>query len=305
VVTKDTQLWAKKVLEEEKVIHAVEVRNTLAVLYFQNRTRKSELNPLQKGLALMLITDLSKVRSIQVLERVKVQALIEEMGLGVSGLVEPDTAPRVGKLLGAQWLVGGDISGDPLTQLQIQSNILDVPTPKLLSQQIAKGKLADVFRLEKELLFDIIKFLKIEISPEEKEELKKPISTNIDALIAIFKGIEASDHRNYKEADKFYEKALREDPDISIANEALKEIQTLDLIPVEKRSPEMLRSLRDQTSLTNKLTPEEPLEKEKTPKDIPTTPVTIDVRFPTTPVTIDVRFPTTPTPPVNIRDSSK
>lgn len=280
VVTKEARLWAKKVLEEEKAIQAVEVRNTLAVLYFQNRTRKSELNPLQKGLTLMLMTDLSKVRSIQVLERVKVQALIEEMGLGVSGLVEPDTAPRVGKLLGAQWLLGGDIIEGQPPQLQIQSNFLDVPTIKIVGQLTAIGELSDLFRMEKELLFDIIKFLKIEISPEEKEELKKPISTNIDALIAIFKGIEASDHRNYKEADKLYEKALREDPGISIANEALKELQTLDLIPVEKRSPEMLRSLRDQTSLTNQLSPEEPNEREKTPKDIPTTPVTIDVIFP-------------------------
>jgi TolB-like protein len=288
VVTKEARLWAKKVLEEEKAIQAVEVRNTLAVLYFQNRTRQSELNPLQKGLTLMLMTDLSKVRSIQVLERVKVQALIEEMGLGVSGLVEPDTAPRVGKLLGAQWLLGGDIIEGQPPQLQIQSNILDVPTLKILSQQIAKGNLSDLFRIEKELLFDIIKLLKIEISPEEKEVLKKPISTNIKALIAIFKGIEASDSGNYKKADEFYEKALREDPNIHIANEALKELQTLGLITAEKRSPEMLRTLRDQTSLTNKLTPEEPIEREKTPEDVPIPPTPIP---PTTPVNIDVIFP--------------
>jgi curli biogenesis system outer membrane secretion channel CsgG len=57
----------------------------------------------------MLITDLSEVKGLQIVERIKLQALVEEMGLGASGLVEANTAPRVGKLLGAQWLIGGDI----------------------------------------------------------------------------------------------------------------------------------------------------------------------------------------------------
>lgn len=278
VVTQDVRLWAKEVIKEEKAIKALEVRNTLAVLYFQNRTRKSELNPLQKGLTLMLMTDLSKVRSIQVLERVKIQALIEEMGLGVSGLVEPDTAPRVGKLLGAQWLLGGDILEGQPPQLQIQSNFLDVPTIKIVGQPTAIGELSALFRMEKNLLFDIINLLKIKITPEEEAELRKPCSTNINALIPLFKGIDASDRMDYDKAAEFYENALKEDSSICIAGSALKELRDLGLIKVKKKSPEMLRSLRDQTSLTDKLTPKDETKRPRTPNDVPT-PVNIDVRF--------------------------
>ncbi|MBI5199443.1 MAG: hypothetical protein HZA09_05445, partial [Nitrospirae bacterium] len=159
VVTKDTRLWAKEVLKEEKALQAKEGRNTLAVLYFQNRTGQSALDPFQKGLTLMLITDLSTVRGIQIVERVRLQALIEEMDIGVYGLIEPDTAPQVGKLFGAQWLVGGDILEGQPTQLQIQSNLLDVPVQKTIGQSMAKGNLSDLFRMEKEILFDIIKLL--------------------------------------------------------------------------------------------------------------------------------------------------
>ena len=75
VVTKDARSWAKKVLAEEKALSTVAARNTLAVLYFQNRTGQSSLDPLQKGLTLMLITDLSAVKGLQIVERIKLQAL--------------------------------------------------------------------------------------------------------------------------------------------------------------------------------------------------------------------------------------
>ncbi len=268
VVTKDTRLWAMKVLEEEKSLQAVAGRNTLAVLYFQNKTGQSEIDPLQKGLTLMLITDLSKVKGLQVVERVRLQALTEEMGLGVSGLVEPDTAPRVGKLLGTQWLAGGNIlEGQPL-QIQIQSNILDVPGSKILGQPSAKGELSDLFRIEKDLLFDIIKLLNIEVKPEEEKELRKACSTDIYALISLFKGIDESDHGKYEKSAELYKQALKMDPNICIAKEALNELHMLGLIPGKKKSSEMLKSLRDRTSLTDQLTPEYPFKRAITPNDV-------------------------------------
>jgi len=72
--------------------------HTTAIPYSQNKTERSKLDPLQKGMEMMLTTDLSKVKGLQVLERVKIQTLLEELGLQVPGLVGPHTAPRVGRL---------------------------------------------------------------------------------------------------------------------------------------------------------------------------------------------------------------
>lgn len=265
VVTKDAKLWAKKALEEEKSLTVLPSAKTLAVLYFQNKTGQSELDPLQKGLALMLTTDLSNVKDIQVVERIRFQALVEEMGLGVSGLVEPDTAPRVGRLLGARWLIGGAILEAKRDQLQIQSNPLDVPTQEILGQITSQGMLTDLFRIEKDLLFDIIKLLKIEVTPLEEQELRKPCSKSIKALMSLFKGVEASDRGEYEKAAEYYEKALKEDPAICEAKGALQELRSLGHIAVKKKSQEMLRSLRDSTSLTNQLPPKIQTEREPPP----------------------------------------
>ncbi|MCC6544575.1 MAG: hypothetical protein IT392_08760 [Nitrospirae bacterium] len=283
VITEDARLWAREVLKEEKDLKAVEGQNTLAVLYFHNKTRQLELDPLQKGLTLMLITDLSGVKDLQVVERGRLQALIEEMKLADSGLVEPGTAPRIGKLLGAQWLVGGDLTAGQPSQLQIQSHLLQVPANKIVGDPIAKGELTNLFIMEKEILFELIKLLKIKVTSEEKVKLETPLSTNINALIPLFQGIDESDRGNYKKAAQLYEKALNEDPKLGAAKEAIDELKGLGLITVSRKSRELLQSLRDQTSLTDQLSPEDTVRRERAPINEPApiiSPITIELTFP-------------------------
>ncbi len=280
VVTNQEKEWAKKVIKEEGALKAPPSRNTLAVLNFKNQTGQSELDPLQKGVALMLITDLSQLKEVQVLERVQMQALVEELGLGASGLVAPDSAPRVGKLLGAHWLVGGEIltARGEVKRLRVDSNLLDVPLEKTVGNPSAEGEWAELFRLEKDLLFELIKQLRIAVTPQEEARLRIPCSTNTRALIALFKGIDASDRGNYALAAEQYEAAVKEDGRICIGTQALEELRILRLIPA-KKSVDLLRSLRDQTSLTNQLTTKE-TEKRVPPATSVPTPIRIGITFP-------------------------
>jgi TolB-like protein len=278
VVTEDARQWAKKVLQEEKALEAVKGQNTLAVLYFHNKTGRPDLDPVQKGLTLMLITDLSTLEGLQIVERTRLQALTEEMGLGTSGLVEPGTAPRVGKILGAEWLVGGDILRREPVELRVQSDLLDVPASKSLGQQSSEGALSELFRIEKDLLFKIIKLLKIELTPEQQAALRKPCSTNNKALMSFFKGLSASDEGDYEGAAELYEKALKNDPGICEAAPALKELQALGLVSVKTKSGELLRSLKDQTSLTDQLGTEDIEKRESGPETTPS-PVSIELQF--------------------------
>ena len=105
VINQEEKDWAKKAIQQEKALTSQGVTstpNSIAVLSFNNRSGQNKLTPLQKGLAVMLITDLVKVEQLRVVERVKIQALLDELELGSSGLVNTKTAPRVGKLLGCQ-----------------------------------------------------------------------------------------------------------------------------------------------------------------------------------------------------------
>ena len=281
VITKDAREWAKKTLLEEKSLRAVTAQNTLAVLYFQNKTGKDELDPLQKGFAFMLISDLSSVKGLQVIERIKLQALVEEIGFGANGLIEAASAPRAGKLLSARWIVGGDITGAQNAELQVRSDLLDIPTSKIIGQPASRGALPELFRMEKELLFDTIKLLDIRIRPDEEMRLRKPCSTNSKALFALFEGVDASDRQEYGKAAQLYEKALDDDPNICMADDALNELHNLGLVPVKSKSGELLHSLQSDTSLTNAVNSKDEIRNIKPPGAMnTTTDLNIQVNFP-------------------------
>ncbi len=284
VVTVEDRAWAKKAVSEEKTLGAVEAKNTVAVLYFRNGTGRPALDPLQKGIALMLVTDLSQVPGLQVVERVKLQSLAEELGLGASGLVDPGTAPRVGKILQARWIVGGDIAKGSGAPLAVQETVVDVPSTGTVGQPVSQGDLDQIFRMEKDLLFETIKLLKVEVTPEVRKRLEKPCAKNPAALLALARGVDESDRGNYAKAADLYEAALKEDPGVCLAGDNLEELSARGLVP--RRKPrasgtlEVLQGLRDGTSLTNRITTKEQVRTIVNPAgNTPSTP-NVNVTFP-------------------------
>jgi TolB-like protein len=228
VVTDETKSWAKEAIKKEASTPFRPASNSLAVLYFNNKTGRSDLDVLRKGIAIVLMTDLAKVNEIQLVERVKLQALAEELDLGTNAIVDAATTPRIGKLLGAALLVGGDILMQKMDRFEFEADLLKVPTETTFGNAAAAGKLIDEFFLmEKELLFDIIRALKIELAAELQIELKKNLTESLKALQYFVEGIEHSDCRDYTTARKSYVKALEEDPNFTLAEEAIKEIDAI------------------------------------------------------------------------------
>jgi TolB-like protein len=232
VVTAEDKAWAKEALKyakNEKNMAPISASNTVAVLYFNNKTGLEDMNALQKGMAIMLITDLAKVPDLQVVERIKVQALLDEMELGTSGLVDPTSAPKVGKLLGAYYVSNGEIILGKMAQLNIKPVLIDVPFGTVTPQAAASGNLQDLFRMEKEILFHIIEQMKVFLTPRERDELKKPLAASTAAALAFFAGIHLSDQGKYVEAASMYEKAIAEDQGFALAKDALGELKSLGL----------------------------------------------------------------------------
>src|SRR5687768_15808473 len=80
---------------------------TVAVLYFDYEGKNEEMAVLKKGLAQMIISDLSGGASYTVVERMRLQEIMDELKLAQSGKIDPATAAKIGKLLGARYMVMG------------------------------------------------------------------------------------------------------------------------------------------------------------------------------------------------------
>lgn len=249
VVTDAVKQWAHRVVSREASLDFKPEANTVAVLYFQNNSNQANLDFLQQGMAIMLITDLAKLPEIQVVERTRLQALTQEIQMGSSGIVAADSAPRMGRLLGARYLVGGDINAGRTDTIDVQSNLLEVPRDGVLGSPSGSGKFDAIIKMEKEILFELIRLLHIELSEAQKEELSQPITTDIKALKFLVQGVRSSDQGDYERAAEFYQRALKLDPGLVPARSAILELGELKLLPAGRGTAALLRNLRNRVSV--------------------------------------------------------
>src|SRR5690349_4034733 len=100
---------------------SAEPKRIVAVLYFDNNTGKPSLDVLRKGFADMMVTDLSAVQQLQVVEREKLQRLLDELKLQRSNYFDPKTIQRLGQGMGAQFAVTGSIVAvDPTLRIDVR-----------------------------------------------------------------------------------------------------------------------------------------------------------------------------------------
>lgn len=98
---------ASAVAREREVAATPPEPGSIAVQAFVNRGSE-DYRAMAKGLAAMVIADLSRVPGLKVLEREKVQLLLDEMRLGDSGLADTASAVRSGRLMRAEKVVVGN-----------------------------------------------------------------------------------------------------------------------------------------------------------------------------------------------------
>src|SRR5437762_13627480 len=106
-------------------------RPTVAVLYFDYSGKDPEMAVLKKGLAQMLISDLSSLEGIRLVERDRLEEILAELKLGQTAKIDPQSAAKVGKLLGARYMVLGGYF-DLMETLRADARVAEVETGKVI-----------------------------------------------------------------------------------------------------------------------------------------------------------------------------
>jgi len=220
LLRRQAEAFARQAVADEDALLAGPVEEqTLAVAPFQNLGSVG-FDSLGKGMAAMLITDLSQVPDLQVIERVNLQALLTEMKLGASGLVSPQSATKVGRLLKAKHVTSGSIADLEQDNLQIASVVMDTEQKRRIGAQEAAGALNKFFELEKQIACGIVEDLGHHCD-RMPGAFKKIHTKRMSALVAYSNGLDDMDHERYDEARAMFQKALDEDPDFELAASAL------------------------------------------------------------------------------------
>ena len=187
----------------------------LAIIYFDNSGGEPSMDKLKKGLADMLITDLSNIHMLDIVERDKLESILKEQKLSNSKDFDPSTAAKVGKLLGAQIILTGGYF-DMMGSLRIDARFIDVETGKILKSDGVDGATSSFFKIQKQLTWKIIRNMDTKISENEKKQLElteKSKAISIDDLNEYSKALDLFDKGNRNEAKKIAQKIVTKYPD--------------------------------------------------------------------------------------------
>lgn len=191
-------------------------RKTVAVLNFDNNSGDTIYNPLGKGIADMMISDLSSVPEIQLVERQHLADLTHEMEMQHSHFFDQSTAAQAGKLVGAQYVVAGAIMAlDP--KVRLDTRVIQVQTGEIVKTAEVTGDQKNLFDLQQRLAKELIDGLGVALTPEDSARLRKQQEADrlatLDDELRLSEALDLYDRKMYVEAA---EKALplaRDNPD--------------------------------------------------------------------------------------------
>jgi len=103
----------------------------IAVADFTNDTGDTSLDYLKKGLANAIITKLAAYPNLTLVERGRLEAVMKELGLGETGVIDANTAAKVGNALGANAIIVGGLFKAG-TRLRLNVRFIDVNTIKVI-----------------------------------------------------------------------------------------------------------------------------------------------------------------------------
>ncbi len=195
-------------------------RTRLAILYFENGSDDPELDELRKGLASMLISDLSELDGLQVVERARLQDVLEEQKLSNSKKFDASTAAKVGKLLGAERILIGSYF-ELMGKLRVDARTVDVETGEILHSEGLEESKDRFFALEKKLARRIAE--QLELGGQAPKTAEKGIPYRAANIYS--EGLDLLDAGKYQEARKKFEKVLERAPEFGPAKDALERAQ--------------------------------------------------------------------------------
>lgn len=118
-------------------VGAQDTRPTVAVLAFDNNSigkDAADYDGIGKGIAELLVTDIAGRSDVRVIERARVQALLDERDLTKAGSIDDETAIEIGKLLGVRHMVTGGFMNTG-RQMVLTARTIEVETGKISNPQ--------------------------------------------------------------------------------------------------------------------------------------------------------------------------
>jgi len=160
----------------------------IAVLDFQNNAGNRDFDYLEQAIPEMLITNLMASEKIKLVERTRIQHILEEHKLTLSGVIAENTIIQLGELIGASYLLYGSVFKFEET-IRLDARICNTTTGQVLAaEKVEMSGDIDFIKLIDDLSEKIIKALtdeSIDFVYPENEPIFEPKQGKAIAITCV------------------------------------------------------------------------------------------------------------------------
>ncbi len=186
-----------------------QTHKAVAVLYFENLSGAKEDEYLRDGITEDVITELSKIRGLNIFSRPTVLAYRDK----------PVTPAQVGQQLGAAYVLTGTLRRSG-ARLRINVQLVDTRTDFPLWSERFDREMKDVFEVQDEMARKIAEALRVTLSPEELEALAVKPTENLQAYDLYLRGKRYARRQTRQDLEfalQMFENAVAIDPSFALA----------------------------------------------------------------------------------------
>lgn len=174
---------------------------------------REDLDLLQIGLQQALMYELGQNTSLRVIDRSTLRELLEEQDLGASGRVDPQTAARIGRVVGARYVVAGgfiDLFGD----FQLTGRIVDVETTEVVRSAQARGPREQLYGLVVDLAAGVTDGVNLPPLPSQLQEARKKRPVTPEAMVRHAMILSFRDEGKTDQAIDLYRELVADFPEV-------------------------------------------------------------------------------------------
>ncbi len=126
---------------------------------------RSDFDGIATGVQDLLITDLASNASIRLVDRARINAVLQEQNLAKNGQLDQATAARVGKILGAQYAITGGFMAAGKGQAVLTGRTIDLETTQIANPEKITGNSDDVLGMIAQLSSKLTSDMKLTTKP--------------------------------------------------------------------------------------------------------------------------------------------
>lgn len=208
----EIQVAAKSaVAREQQLVAQQGSPRTVAVMPLRFTGTDTTLQPLERGLAELITTDLSRSHELTVVERARLQALLDEISLQQAGATDAATNVRAGKIIQAGRIVSGQIA-QTQQRLRVDAAIVNTQTSRVAGGAASENTLEQLFNIEKAIVLQLFDSLGVRLTTAERNAIEQRPTRSLQAFLAYSRGLRFEDQGKYDEAARSFGEAVRIDP---------------------------------------------------------------------------------------------